>query len=185
MIKAENQVERGKNTQSSGKSRKQAADPAENLIAVLSQRVVGQPAATRVIVPYIQMYQAGLAPEGRPVGEDVLRVAVLAVRAVGEHQLRSQLLHHPYRNLSEHLRTIDRYTTIMAEGLFTRGVRAHSADLVLRPALRFFRAYVLKLGFLEGWRGFLQACLAAHYGGMKYAKLYALQRGEETRRRPA
>ena len=43
-------------------------DPAENLIAVLSQKVVGQPAATRVIVPYIQMYQAGLAPEGRPVG---------------------------------------------------------------------------------------------------------------------
>ena len=34
----------------------------------LSQKVVGQPAATRVIVPYIQMFQAGLAPEGRPVG---------------------------------------------------------------------------------------------------------------------
>jgi len=31
---------------------------------VLSQKVVGQPAAMRVIVPYIQMYQAGLAPEG-------------------------------------------------------------------------------------------------------------------------
>jgi len=61
-------VERGKNTQTSGKSRKQSADPVENLTAVLSQKVVGQPAATRVIVPYIQMYQAGLAPEGRPVG---------------------------------------------------------------------------------------------------------------------
>ena len=57
-----------RNTQPSGRSRRQAADPAENLIAVLSQKVVGQPAATRVIVPYIQMYQAGLAPEGRPVG---------------------------------------------------------------------------------------------------------------------
>src|SRR6202142_2158980 len=68
IIKAEGAVERGKNTQSSGRSRKPAADPAENLIAVLSQKVVGQPAATRVIVPYIQMYQAGLAPEGRPVG---------------------------------------------------------------------------------------------------------------------
>jgi ATP-dependent Clp protease ATP-binding subunit ClpA/CheY-like chemotaxis protein len=43
-------------------------DPAEDLTAVLSQKVVGQPAATHVIVPYIQMYQAGLAPEGRPVG---------------------------------------------------------------------------------------------------------------------
>ena len=67
IIKAEGTVER-RNTQPSGRSRKQSADPAENLIAVLSQKVVGQPAATRVIVPYIQMYQAGLAPEGRPVG---------------------------------------------------------------------------------------------------------------------
>jgi len=68
IVKAEAVVERGKSVQSSGRSRKPAADPAENLIAVLSQKVVGQPAATRVIVPYIQMYQAGLAPEGRPVG---------------------------------------------------------------------------------------------------------------------
>jgi len=60
-------VER-KNSQPPGKSRKPFADPADNLIAVLSQKVVGQPAATKVIVPYIQMYQAGLAPEGRPVG---------------------------------------------------------------------------------------------------------------------
>ena len=42
--------------------------PVEDLTTVLSQKVVGQPDATRVIVPYIQMYQAGLAPEGRPVG---------------------------------------------------------------------------------------------------------------------
>jgi CheY-like chemotaxis protein len=68
IVKAEGPAERSKSSQSSGRSRKPAADPAENLIAVLSQKVVGQPAATRVIVPYIQMYQAGLAPEGRPVG---------------------------------------------------------------------------------------------------------------------
>src|SRR5215467_10432494 len=48
--------------------RSSSGDPVEDLTTVLSQRVVGQPAATRVIVPYIQMYQAGLAPEGRPVG---------------------------------------------------------------------------------------------------------------------
>jgi ATP-dependent Clp protease ATP-binding subunit ClpA len=38
------------------------------LSRILSQKVVGQPDATRVIVPYIQMFQAGLSPEGRPVG---------------------------------------------------------------------------------------------------------------------
>src|SRR5581483_4413882 len=67
IIDSEGSVERNKNAQS-GRSRKQSQDQAENLTAILSQKVVGQPAATKVIVPYIQMYQAGLAPEGRPVG---------------------------------------------------------------------------------------------------------------------
>ena len=65
IIKAEGGVDKPKSTQ---KTRRPSADPIEDLTAVLSQKVVGQPAATRVIVPYIQMYQAGLSPEGRPVG---------------------------------------------------------------------------------------------------------------------
>jgi ATP-dependent Clp protease ATP-binding subunit ClpA len=66
IIKAEGTVDKPRGTQT--RSRKPSADVTEDLTAVLSQKVVGQPAATRVIVPYIQMYQAGLAPEGRPVG---------------------------------------------------------------------------------------------------------------------
>jgi ATP-dependent Clp protease ATP-binding subunit ClpA len=62
ILKAENNVEKPKS-----QSRPRTG-PIEDLSAVLSQKVVGQPAATRVIVPYIQMFQAGLAPEGRPVG---------------------------------------------------------------------------------------------------------------------
>src|SRR6201746_2586171 len=48
--------------------RKQVAEPAEDLPSILSSKVVGQPNVIKVIVPYIQMFQAGLAPEGRPVG---------------------------------------------------------------------------------------------------------------------
>ncbi|MEW6208074.1 MAG: AAA family ATPase [Acidobacteriota bacterium] len=40
----------------------------KDLVALLSQKVVGQSAATQCIVPYIHMCQAGLAPEGRPAG---------------------------------------------------------------------------------------------------------------------
>src|SRR5450631_3788433 len=65
IIESEYGMEKPKN---SNRAKKSSADPVEDLSAVLSQRVVGQPNATRVIVPYIQMYQAGLAPEGRPVG---------------------------------------------------------------------------------------------------------------------
>ena len=51
-----------------GRAKKPASDPIEDLTAGLSRKVVGQPEATRVIIPYIQMFQAGLSPEGRPVG---------------------------------------------------------------------------------------------------------------------
>ena len=60
-------MEKPKRTQGKG-TRKQSPDLTEDLTLVLSQKVVGQPAATKVIVPYIQMFQAGLSPEGRPVG---------------------------------------------------------------------------------------------------------------------
>jgi ATP-dependent Clp protease ATP-binding subunit ClpA len=39
-----------------------------NLAALLAKRVVGQPAAMTGIVPYVQMFQAGLSPESRPAG---------------------------------------------------------------------------------------------------------------------
>ena len=41
---------------------------AGDLMGRLAQRVVGQPQALDAIVPYVQMFQAGLSPEGRPVG---------------------------------------------------------------------------------------------------------------------
>src|ERR1700682_1788311 len=57
-----------KTVQPSGKSRKPAEEKVEDLATQLSRKVVGQPAASEIIIPYIQMFQAGLAPEGRPVG---------------------------------------------------------------------------------------------------------------------
>jgi glycosyltransferase involved in cell wall biosynthesis len=98
--------------------------------------------------------------------------------------LKGDLEHHPYRSLEEHLRTIDRYTTTMARGLHARGRRASGWDLVLHPAARFLRSYVLKRGFLLGWRGLLLACLAAHYVQVKYAKLLVLQRADVERPPP-
>ncbi len=94
-------------------------------------------------------------------------------------RLSGDLTHYPYRNFAEHLHTIDRYTTTMARGMLASGRRANAADILLRPPGRFLRFYVLKRGFLLGWRGLLIAFLAAHYVRLKYAKLFLLQRGHE------
>jgi ATP-dependent Clp protease ATP-binding subunit ClpA len=60
-------TERPKNT-TSPRVRKQIPEPAEDLTSIMSSKVVGQPNVINVIVPYIEMFQAGLAPENRPVG---------------------------------------------------------------------------------------------------------------------
>jgi ATP-dependent Clp protease ATP-binding subunit ClpA/CheY-like chemotaxis protein len=50
------------------KSDEPAVEVHDDLVNLLSQKIIGQPAALKYIVPYVQMHQAGLAPEGRPVG---------------------------------------------------------------------------------------------------------------------
>ena len=46
----------------------EVSEPSKDMITLLSQKVVGQSAVMKSIVPYIHMWQAGLAPEGRPAG---------------------------------------------------------------------------------------------------------------------
>jgi ATP-dependent Clp protease ATP-binding subunit ClpA/CheY-like chemotaxis protein len=60
-------TERPKNPAGS-RARKPMSEPAEDLTSLLSSKVVGQPNVISVIVPYIEMFQAGLSPENRPIG---------------------------------------------------------------------------------------------------------------------
>jgi ATP-dependent Clp protease ATP-binding subunit ClpA len=60
-------TERPKNPLGS-RTRKPLPEPAEDLTSLLSSKVVGQPNVISVIVPYIEMFQAGLSPENRPIG---------------------------------------------------------------------------------------------------------------------
>src|ERR1019366_5327228 len=67
IIRASDMTDRPKNSTGT-RSRKTIIDPSPDLASILSSKVVGQPNVINVIVPYIEMFQAGLAPENRPVG---------------------------------------------------------------------------------------------------------------------
>ena len=82
----------------------------------------------------------------------------------------SNLLHFTCNSLSEHLKTMDRYTTLAAEQMLSQGERVTWARLVLEPPWTFFRTYVVKLGFLDGVEGLAIANMAAVYNFLKYAK---------------
>ncbi len=89
----------------------------------------------------------------------------------------SPLLHHSYRNLDEFLQRSNRYSTLAAEEWTRRGVRVGPTDLIFRPLGRFLSMYLLHLGFLDGWRGFLLAGLYAHYVFLRTAKVWESRKG--------
>ncbi len=84
--------------------------------------------------------------------------------------LNSNVLHFTCDSLSEHLRTMDRYTTLAAEEIVARGRQVGWSDLLLDPAWTFTRSYILKRGFLDGAEGLAIAWMAALYSFLKYAK---------------
>jgi glycosyltransferase involved in cell wall biosynthesis len=94
-------------------------------------------------------------------------------------RLRNPLQHYSYRNMDDHLRRINQFTSISSRELRNAGGRWHLSDALLRPAVRFFRSYILKRGFMEGFAGFHVAVTAAVYVFLKYAKLWELELEEK------
>lgn len=94
--------------------------------------------------------------------------------------LTNDLQHYAYRDISQHLQTMDRYTTLAASEMFEHGRRAGIVDLTLHPAASFFRNYVLRRGFLDGAPGFIVSAMNAYYVLLKFAKLRALAIGRES-----
>ena len=84
--------------------------------------------------------------------------------------LKENLLHFTCDSLSEHLKTMDRYTTLAAEQIVDQKRHVSWPTLVCDPAWTFFRSYVLDRGFLDGTEGLAIAYMAAFYNFLKYTK---------------
>jgi glycosyltransferase involved in cell wall biosynthesis len=75
--------------------------------------------------------------------------------------LKARFTHDSIQSISAWIRKIDRYSTWKATDKFERGVANPYLYLVLRPPLRMFKDYILRLGILDGWRGWLIAMMSA------------------------
>ena len=90
--------------------------------------------------------------------------------------LAGDLEHHAYRSLDDQLQRLDRYARMMAAHMHAAGRRARIASILLNPAWRFLRGYVLRGGFRDGWRGLVYASVEANYVRQKFIRLWLLQR---------
>jgi glycosyltransferase involved in cell wall biosynthesis len=86
--------------------------------------------------------------------------------------LKNQYLHYTYRDISDQIQTIDRYSAIAVEDILNSAKTFKLANLIFHPPFRFFKDYILKFGFLDGIPGLIIAVSTAFYAFVKHAKLW-------------
>ena len=89
-----------------------------------------------------------------------------------EKTLEGYIKHYTYASFEGYLDKMNKYSSIGAADRNLRGKKCSVLkDLVFRPLFAFFKMYVLKAGFLEGWLGFVLCLNYANYTLNKYVKL--------------
>ena len=83
--------------------------------------------------------------------------------------LRRDLYHYTYEDITDHLKTINNFTSIAAS---QKTGSVSGAGILLRTVAAFLKKYLLKQGFRDGTRGVIVCLLSAFTVAVKYAKLW-------------
>jgi glycosyltransferase involved in cell wall biosynthesis len=94
------------------------------------------------------------------------------------NHLPGDILHYSYNTLSDHIKQIDRFSTIGAIAMHNKGQRSSILKIIYKPIARFLRHFIFKAGFLDGLTGYTIACNSAHAVFLKYLRLYYLQKDQ-------
>lgn len=90
--------------------------------------------------------------------------------------LKGDILHYSFNSFEEHADQNNKFSSISADSLFKRGKKTNLFKIVFNPSWAFVRSYWLRLGFLDGFYGFVIAVNIAHLTFLKHSKLYKLQK---------
>lgn len=93
-------------------------------------------------------------------------------------RLKGPLLHYTYRDISDHAKRIDFYSTRAAEKMRAGRHIPTLSKMTILPFWTFFRFFIFKLGFLDGWPGFVIAAMSSYSVLLKYLKLRELLVGD-------
>ncbi|RYD54712.1 MAG: glycosyltransferase family 2 protein [Sphingobacteriales bacterium] len=86
-------------------------------------------------------------------------------------ELKGDLLHYSFYTISQHIKQTEKFSELWALAAAENGKDCSILKVWLAPKWSFFSNYVLKLGFLDGYAGYLVCKYTALYTMIKYAKL--------------
>ncbi len=88
--------------------------------------------------------------------------------------LKGDILHYSYYTLSDHINQMNRFSEISAQEYYKRGRKSNIMKILFSPLIKFMKDYILNLGILDGYTGFVISRVSAHASFLKYMKLLQL-----------
>lgn len=92
--------------------------------------------------------------------------------------LKGDILHYSYYSISQHIETINKFSNIVAQARFEKGKKSNFFKIIFSPIWKFVRTYFIKLGFLDGFYGFVISVNSAHSTFLKQVKLRDLNKNK-------
>lgn len=96
-------------------------------------------------------------------------------------RLKGDLLHYSFHSIEQHIEQINKFSTIKAETYFKKGKKASRLKIIFKPCIKFLIQYFIKLGFLDGFYGFVICKNSAHSEFLKQVKLKKLWKNKNDR----
>jgi glycosyltransferase involved in cell wall biosynthesis len=91
-------------------------------------------------------------------------------------KLKGDILHKSKNSVHDHIAGINKYSTMSAEVYFENNKKGALFKMLVSPAFTFIKGYFFRLGFLDGYAGFIMAKINAQEVFLKYSKLLLLQK---------
>jgi glycosyltransferase involved in cell wall biosynthesis len=86
-------------------------------------------------------------------------------------RVKADILHWVLKSYEEHLEKVNRFSSIAALEYHRKGKKTTAFKMCAHGGWRFFKAYFLRLGILDGYNGFVISTLSAYTSFLKYMKL--------------
>ena len=115
------------------------------------------------------------AAKGHWGGENPHDMVLMNKTATLKH-VPLDILHYSFYTEQQHLKQIDYFTDISSKAAFNNGVKSSAFKIFYKSKFKFFRDYVLKAGFLDGYYGFVVCRNSGYAAGLKYKKIAQLQK---------
>jgi glycosyltransferase involved in cell wall biosynthesis len=93
--------------------------------------------------------------------------------------LKGNLDHYAYATISEHVSQANKFTDIAALAYYRKGISGGYIKIIVHPLWKFFREYIVRGGFIDGYHGLVISAVISFETFLKYVKLKKLYRDKE------